>query len=144
MTTNAGAREMSERAIGFIGDGSGKEQKALKNLFSPEFRNRLDSIITFNTLEQDIVEKVVDKMIGELQEQLSEKKVKISLTPAARRHLARHGYEPAYGARPLRRLITKEIGDVLTEEILFGRLHKGGEVRIGRKNKTMTFKFPKK
>jgi ATP-dependent Clp protease ATP-binding subunit ClpA len=142
MTTNAGAREMSERAIGFLGDSSGKEQKALKNLFSPEFRNRLDSIITFNTLEQDIVEKVVDKMIGELQEQLSEKKVKITLTPAARRYLASHGYEPAYGARPLRRLITKEIGDVLTEEILFGRLHKGGEVRIGRKNKTMTFRFP--
>jgi len=142
MTTNAGAREMSERAIGFTGDNSGKEQKALKNLFSPEFRNRLDSIITFKTLEQDSVEKVVDKMIGELQEQLSAKKVKITLTPAARRHLARHGYEPAYGARPLRRLITKEIGDVLTEEILFGRLSKGGGVRIGRRNKTMTFRFP--
>ncbi len=81
MTTNAGAREMSERAIGFLGDSSGKEQKALKNLFSPEFRNRLDSTITFNRLEPETVEKVVDKMIRELQEQLSEKKVQISLTP---------------------------------------------------------------
>jgi len=144
MTTNAGAREMSERAIGFLGDSSGKEQKALKNLFSPEFRNRLDSTITFSTLEPDTVEKIVDKMIRELQTQLSEKKVTISLTPAARRYLARHGYEPAYGARPLRRMIMKEIGDVLTEEILFGRLTKGGEVRIGRKNKTMTFRFPDK
>ena len=142
MTTNAGAREMSERPIGFLGDSSGKEQKALKNLFSPEFRNRLDSIITFSTLEPETVEKVVDKMIGELQEQLSEKKVEISLTPAARRYLASHGYEPAYGARPLRRMIMKEIGDILTEEILFGRLTKGGKVRIGRKNKAMTFRFP--
>lgn len=142
MTTNAGAREISERPIGFLGDSSGKEQKALKNLFSPEFRNRLDSTITFSTLEPETVEKVVDKMIGELQEQLSEKKVEISLTPAARRYIAGHGYEPAYGARPLRRLIMKEIGDVLTEEILFGKLAKGGKVRIGRKNKVMTFRFP--
>ncbi len=143
MTTNAGAREMSERAIGFLGDNKGKEQKALKNLFSPEFRNRLDSIITFSALEPATVEKVVDKMIGELQAQLAEKKVTIKLTPAARKYLAREGYEPAYGARPLRRLIMKEIGDVLTEEILFGHLKKGGEVRIGRKNNEMTFRFPK-
>jgi len=143
MTTNAGAREMSEHPIGFLGDSSGKEQKAVKNLFSPEFRNRLDSIITFTTLEPETVEKVVDKMIGELQEQLAEKKVQISLTPAARRYIAGHGYEPAYGARPLRRMIMKEIGDVLTEEILFGQLTKGGKVRIGRKNNAMTFRFPK-
>jgi len=143
MTTNAGAREMSERTIGFLGDSRGKEQKALKDLFSPEFRNRLDAIITFNTLDPQTVEKVVDKMILELQEQLAEKKVTISLTPAARRYLARQGYDPAYGARPLRRLIMKEIGDVLTEEILFGRLSRGGSVRIGRKNKTMTFTYPK-
>ncbi len=82
-------------------------------------------------------------MIGELQEQLLEKKVTISLTPAARRYLAGHGYEPAYGARPLRRMIMKEIGDILTEEILFGQLTKGGKVRIGRKQNKMTFNFPK-
>ncbi len=141
MTTNAGAREMSERTIGFLGDSSGKEQKAIKNLFAPEFRNRLDATITFKALEMDAVEKVVDKMVLELQDQLADKKVEISLTPGARRWLATEGYDPAYGARPMRRLIMKEIGDPLTEEILFGRLNKGGTVRIGRKNKQMTFRY---
>ncbi len=141
MTTNAGAREMSEHAIGFTGNSKGKEQKAIKNLFSPEFRNRLDATITFTALATNTVEKIVDKMIGELQQQLSEKKVKISLTPAARAFLAKEGYEPAFGARPLRRLIMHEIGDVLTDEILFGTLSKGGKVRVGRKNKQMTFKY---
>jgi len=142
MTTNAGAREMSERSIGFLGDSSGKEQKAVKNLFSPEFRNRLDATITFQALQMDAVAKVVDKMILELQAQLADKKVVISLTPGARNWLATEGYDPAYGARPMRRLIMKEIGDVLTEEILFGRLSKGGIVRIGRRNKRMTFRYP--
>jgi len=141
MTTNAGAREMSERTIGFLGDSSGKEQKAIKTLFAPEFRNRLDATITFQTLEKNAVEKVVDKMIMELQNQLSDKKVKISLTPATRSRLAAKGYDPAFGARPMRRLIMKEIGDVLTDEILFGRLKKGGTVRIGCKKDTMTFRY---
>ncbi len=142
MTTNAGAREMSEQTIGFIGDSKGKEQKALKNLFSPEFRNRLDSSITFHSLKMDAVERIVDKMIRELQVQLADKKVEISLTPAARRGLAEQGYQPMYGARPMRRLIMKEIGDVLTEEILFGKLSKGGKVKIGRRNNKITFKYP--
>jgi ATP-dependent Clp protease ATP-binding subunit ClpA len=141
MTTNAGAREMSERAIGFLGDSSGKEQKAIKNLFSPEFRNRLDAIISFAPLSVDTVERVVDKMVGELQQQLADKKITIELSPAARGWLAREGYEPAFGARPLRRLIMKEIGDVLTEEILFGALSKGGRVKIGRKNNKTTFTY---
>jgi ATP-dependent Clp protease ATP-binding subunit ClpA len=141
MTTNAGAREMSERAIGFLGDTKGKEQKAIKNLFSPEFRNRLDSIISFAPLEIETVEKVVDKMVHELQQQLTDKKVHITLTAAARSWLAQEGYEPTFGARPLRRLIMKEIGDVLTEEILFGALTKGGKVKIGRKNNKTTFNF---
>ena len=141
MTTNAGAREMSERAIGFLGDSSGKEQKAIKNLFSPEFRNRLDAIISFAPLSVETVERVVDKMVGELQQQLADKKITIELSSAARGWLAWEGYEPAFGARPLRRLIMKEIGDVLTEEILFGALSKGGRVRIGRKNNTTTFTY---
>ncbi|ADW18903.1 ATP-dependent Clp protease ATP-binding subunit ClpA [Desulfobulbus propionicus DSM 2032] len=141
MTTNAGAREMSERTIGFLGDSKGKEQKAIKNLFSPEFRNRLDATISFAPLELATVEKVVDKMVHELQQQLADKKVEISLSSAARSWLAKEGYEPAFGARPLRRLIMKEIGDVLTEEILFGRLAKGGRVKIGRKNDTTTFTY---
>ena len=141
MTTNAGARDMSERAIGFLGDSSGKEQKAIKNLFSPEFRNRLDATISFAELSVDTVERVVDKMVGELQQQLVDKKITIELSPAARGWLAREGYEPAFGARPLRRLIMKEIGDVLTEEILFGALSKGGRVKIGRKNNKTTFSY---
>lgn len=141
MTTNAGAREMSERAIGFLGDSKGKEQKVLKNMFSPEFRNRLDAIITFSALEPETVEKVVDKMVHELQQQLASKKVSITLSPAARSWLAKEGYEPAFGARPLRRLIMKEIGDVLTEEILFGNLTKGGKVKISRKNNKTTFSY---
>jgi ATP-dependent Clp protease ATP-binding subunit ClpA len=141
MTTNAGAREMSERSIGFIGDSKGKEQKAIKNMFSPEFRNRLDATITFAPLSPETVEQVVDKMVGELQQQLVDKKVEITLSPAARSWLAKEGYEPAFGARPLRRMIMKEIGDVLTEEILFGNLTKGGKVKIGRKNNKTTFSY---
>ena len=144
MTTNAGAREMSERSIGFIGDSSGKEQKAIKNLFSPEFRNRLDAIISFAPLMIETVEKVVDKMVRELQGQLAEKRVRIELSEAARRWLAQEGYEPAFGARPLRRLIMREIGDVLTEEILFGKLTKGGTALVDRKKDKMTFTYKDK
>ncbi len=142
MTTNAGAREMAEHSIGFISQSAGKEQKALKNLFAPEFRNRLDATITFGPLNKGAVEKIVDKMIGELQTQLADKNIILSLTPAARKWLAAMGYDPQYGARPMRRLIMKEIGDVLTDEILFGKLTKGGSVRIGRRNKKTTFRYP--
>jgi ATP-dependent Clp protease ATP-binding subunit ClpA len=141
MTTNAGAREMSENVIGFFGESAGKEQKAIKNLFSPEFRNRLDALITFRSLDPETVEKVVDKMIAELQIQLADKKVTITLTPSARSWLAKEGYEPAFGARPLRRMIMKEIGDRMTEEILFGKLVRGGEVKIGNRHGKMTFRF---
>ncbi|MCL1979743.1 MAG: AAA family ATPase, partial [Proteobacteria bacterium] len=141
MTTNAGAREMSERTIGFLGDSKGKEQKVLKNLFSPEFRNRLDATITFQALSPATVEKVVDKMMLELQGQLAGKKVTITLSPAARAWLAKEGHEPAFGARPLRRFIMKEIGDVLTEEILFGSLTKGGKVHVDREADKTTFSY---
>lgn len=133
---------MSEGSIGFLGSTSGKEQKAIKNMFSPEFRNRLDAIISFLPLAPDIVEKVVDKMIGELQAQLADKKVIITLAPAARKWLATSGYDPGFGARPLRRLIMKEIGDRLTEEILFGSLSRGGEVKIGFRQGELNFRFP--
>jgi ATP-dependent Clp protease ATP-binding subunit ClpA len=141
MTTNAGAREMTERTIGFTGDSRGKEQKALKNLFSPEFRNRLDSIITFHPLQLTAVERIVGKMIRELESQLADKSVAITLTPAARKWLAEQGYDPAFGARPMRRLIMKEIGDVLTEEILFGKLSKGGKVQVGCSKGKITFEY---
>ncbi len=141
MTSNAGAREMSAAPIGFVAETKGREQKALKNLFSPEFRNRLDASISFAALDAKAVEKVVDKLMTELRVQLADRKVDISLTPAARSWLARTGYDPAYGARPLRRLILKEVGDVLTDEILFGELIGGGEVTVGVRNKKLTFNY---
>jgi len=141
MTTNVGAREMSAAPIGFVADTKGREQKALKNLFAPEFRNRLDASISFAALDSKAVEKVVDKLMAELQLQLAERKVEIHLTAAARSWLAKTGYEPAYGARPLRRLILKEIGDVLTNEILFGELVSGGMVTVGVRNKKLTFTY---
>ena len=141
MTTNAGARELTERAIGFMADKKDGAQKTLHNLFSPEFRNRLDSIITFNTLKKPMVEKIVDKMVAELEMQLIERKVSINLSDKARSYLASRGYNPDYGARPLRRLILKEIGDILTEEILFGKLSKGGKALIDAKGKKLVFSY---
>ncbi len=141
MTTNAGARELSSQPIGFISDKKGGEQKAITNLFSPEFRNRLDGTISFNPLDIKVMTKIVDKMVGELEAQLTEKMVHIELSEAARSLLAKKGYDPDYGARPLRRVIMKEIGDVLTEEILFGSLIKGGTVKIGVKGKELNFVY---
>jgi len=141
MTSNAGAREMSTAPIGFVAETKGREQKALKSLFSPEFRNRLDASISFAELSPKAVEKVVDKMVVELQVQLADRKVAISLTAGARSWLAKEGYKPAFGARPLRRVILKEIGDVLTDEILFGALVGGGDVTVGVRNKKLTFTY---
>jgi len=141
MTTNAGARELTERAIGFMADKKDGAQKALTNLFSPEFRNRLDAIISFNGLTEPVVEKIVDKMVAELETQLSEKNVSINLTAKARSYLAVKGYDPDFGARPLRRLILREIGDKLTEEILFGKLAKGGKAVVDYKAKKFVFSF---
>ena len=139
MTTNAGAREMSGQAIGFVTDKQGRDQKAIKNLFSPEFRNRLDATVSFHSLKPETMELIVDKMVYELQEQLAERKVTIQLTTQARRWLADKGYDPDYGARPLKRLIMNELGDPLTEEILFGRLTRGGTTVIDRKKDKFTF-----
>ena len=141
MTTNAGARELTERAIGFMADKKDGGQKALHNLFAPEFRNRLDAVITFNPLKKAMIEKIVEKMVGELEMQLQEKKVSISLSARARSFLAAKGYDPDFGARPLRRLIIKEIGDVLTEEILFGKLSRGGKALVDCRNKQLVFSY---
>jgi ATP-dependent Clp protease ATP-binding subunit ClpA len=141
MTTNAGARELTERAIGFMADKKDAGQKALHNLFAPEFRNRLDAVITFNPLKMAMIEKIVEKMVHELEMQLSEKKVSIKLSARARSLLAEKGYNPDFGARPLRRLILKEIGDVFTEEILFGKLSKGGKALVDAKGKNLVFSY---
>lgn len=138
MTSNAGAREMSAQSIGFglksDEQRSTKGMKAIENLFSPEFRNRLDGIVAFQDLSVEIVERIVDKFIREMETQLREKKVQLELSPAARLWLAEKGYDPAFGARPLARLIQTEIKDVLADEILFGRLMQGGKVLIERRD----------
>jgi len=144
MTTNAGAREMTGLAIGFTGSKTGLNQKAVQALFTPEFRNRLDAIISFAPLAAPVVALVVNKLIAELQTQLSGKKIAITLSAEARSWLAERGYDSDFGARPLRRLLMKEVGDVLAEEILFGRLSNGGQVVIDLKKKKLTFAFLKK
>ncbi|MCB2182534.1 MAG: ATP-dependent Clp protease ATP-binding subunit ClpA [Desulfobulbaceae bacterium] len=141
MTTNAGAREMSGQPIGFTTSKKGRDQKAIKNLFSPEFRNRLDAIITFNSLEMSVMKLIVDKLIAELQDRVQDKKVTIKLTDKARTWLANEGHDPDYGARPLKRLVMSRIGDAITEEILFGRLSKGGTVSVDRKKNDFVFSY---
>jgi ATP-dependent Clp protease ATP-binding subunit ClpA len=147
MTSNAGTREMSTQTIGFGDkqhDTKNKGKKAVENFFSPEFRNRLDGIIHFNPLNEDIMKKVVDKFIKELRGQLSNKRVTISLSSEARTWLAKNGHDPRYGARPLSRLIQTEIKDVLSDEILFGRLEKGGSVLIDVENSKLAFNYKPK
>jgi ATP-dependent Clp protease ATP-binding subunit ClpA len=141
MTSNAGAREMSATPIGFGNLRSGASKQAVEKTFSPEFRNRLDAIIPFLALTEAVMVKVVDKFIGELRERLTDKAITLQLSSAARRHLAVRGYDPAFGARPLARLIQEEIGDVIAGEILFGRLSKGGEVRIGLREGRLIFTY---
>jgi ATP-dependent Clp protease ATP-binding subunit ClpA len=135
MTSNAGSREMSGPGIGFSSDPAkdapGRGKKAVERLFSPEFRNRLDAIVTFAPLGEDVMETIVEKFILELEAQLRERLVAFTLLPEARRYLARKGYDPSFGARPLGRLIQAEVRDPLTDEILFGKLEHGGTVTIG-------------
>jgi len=134
MTSNAGAREMSAATLGFgatvAEDKGDKGLKAIEKLFNPEFRNRLDGIITFHALNIEIMQMIVDKFIAELNEQLGVKKVQLTLSPAARTWLANHGYDPIYGARPLARLIQTEIKDRLADELLFGHLVNGGSTLV--------------
>ena len=145
MTSNAGAREMASTSIGFgseaKNDPSLKGRRAVEQFFSPEFRNRLDDIISFNSLDMDIMVQVVDKFIAEMQPQLAAKKVSLKLADSARRWLAKKGYDPHFGARPLDRVIQKEIKDVLTDEILFGKLTKGGEAFVEEKDDRLIFSY---
>jgi len=144
MTSNAGAREMSTQSIGFgnvFKDTESKGIKAIEKFFSPEFRNRLDAIIHFSSLTVDIMKQVVDKFIGELNDQLGGKKVSMMISDETRTWLAEKGYDPRFGARPLDRVIQKEIKDVLSDEILFGRLAKGGVVFIDVHDGALTFNY---
>ncbi|MFQ5766750.1 MAG: AAA family ATPase, partial [Acidobacteriota bacterium] len=140
MTSNAGSREMSASSVGFsMGEAAGegrrqrtdsRSRRAVEKVFNPEFRNRLDGIITFRPLTHEIMESIVEKFILQLESQLAERHIAISMDPEARSWLARKGFDPVYGARPLARVIQTEVRDPLTEEILFGRLDRGGTVRI--------------
>ena len=142
MTTNAGAREMSGTPLGFgARSNAGKGKEAIEKMFSPEFRNRLDAMIVFNSLSMDIIERVVDKFIIELDHQLNERKVFLQLTVKARRWLAEKGYDPSFGARPMARLIQNEIKRVLADEILFGRLQSGGKVEVDENEGKLAFTY---
>ena len=135
MTSNAGSREMSQATIGFAGDHEqdtkARGKQALERFFTPEFRNRLDAIVTFKPLSPEVMETIVDKFVMELEAQLRERKVAIDLRPEARAHLAKKGFDPVYGARPLNRLVQTEVRNPLTDEILFGKLEHGGTVHVG-------------
>lgn len=139
MTTNAGAAELSKEVIGFgNADQSGADEEAIKKLFTPEFRNRLDATVPFSELPPDVIEKVVEKFILELEMQLEDRGVHIKMTPAAKAFIADKGYDKHFGARPLKRVIQEEIKKPLADELLFGRLVEGGEVKVGFKNKNLT------
>ena len=153
MTSNAGSREMSAASIGFTDvpktgapdtrqrAAQARSKSAVERVFSPEFRNRLDAIVNFQPLTASVMETIVDKFIIQLEEQLAERRIAITLLPDARKYLATKGYDPVFGARPLARVIQTDVRDRLTDEILFGQLEHGGDVTIGLDGSTLTFAF---
>jgi len=143
MTTNAGAAELVRAPIGFARTArEGDDEEAIKRTFAPEFRNRLDAVIRFAGLTPAVIGRVVDKFVIQLEEQLADRDVAIELSAAARAWLAEKGYDATYGARPLARLIQEAIKKPLADELLFGRLAKGGRVRVGLKNGKPSFGYP--
>jgi ATP-dependent Clp protease ATP-binding subunit ClpA len=146
LTSNAGAANLEKKEIGF-GSYTDKGTKAsidlsiLTKLFSPEFRNRLSSIVTFDFLSEEVVLKIVDKFVLELEEQIKEKNVKLTLTSSAKKWLMTKGYNKNMGARPMERAIDEHIKQVLSYELLFGELSDGGEVKIGKKNDQLVFTY---
>ena len=145
MTTNAGAREMSDSKIGFGksqgGLSQGMGRGAIERTFSPEFRNRLDAWIAFGPLTFESIELVVDKFVNEVRAQLAEKNVELVLTESARRWLAEHGYDKQMGARPMARLIQEKIKAPLAEEILFGKLQSGGKAFVDASDNEIRLEF---
>jgi ATP-dependent Clp protease ATP-binding subunit ClpA len=148
LTSNAGSREMSTATIGFGGGSASgsrsrtnklRAKEAVERIFSPEFRNRLDAIVNFQALSPSVMETIVEKFILQLESQLRERRVAITLQPEARAWLAAKGYDPMYGARPLARVIQTDVRDRLTDEILFGALEHGGTVQIGLADGALTF-----
>ena len=142
MTSNAGAADMAKPAIGFERERRvGEDMEAVEKLFTPEFRNRLDSIIPFAALTPDVIHRVVDKFVMQLEAQLEDRGVTIELTDAAREWLGKKGYDPLYGARPLGRVIQEHIKKPLAEEVLFGKLAKGGLVKVTVKDEKLAFEY---
>jgi ATP-dependent Clp protease ATP-binding subunit ClpA len=143
MTTNAGASDMAKPAIGFERAARvGEDMEAINRMFTPEFRNRLDSIIPFSALSPEVIGQVVDKFVIQLEAQLTDRGVSIELTDAAREWLGKKGYDPLFGARPLGRVIQESIKKPLAEELLFGKLAKGGTVKVAVADDKLTFTYP--
>jgi ATP-dependent Clp protease ATP-binding subunit ClpA len=137
MTTNAGAETMNKATIGFTNPReSGDEMADIKRLFTPEFRNRLDAMVSFKALDEQIILRVVDKFLLQLETQLAEKKVEVTFTDNLRKHLAKKGFDPLMGARPMQRLIQDTIRRALADELLFGRLTDGGRLTVDIEIKT--------
>ncbi len=147
MTTNAGAETLNRRAIGFSNAReAGDEMADIKRMFTPEFRNRLDAIVSFKSLDTDVIMRVVDKFLIALEQQLAEKKVEISYSESLRAFLAKKGFDPQMGARPMQRLIQDTIRKALADELLFGRLVNGGRVHVAidaEQGDQVVLEFPK-
>jgi ATP-dependent Clp protease ATP-binding subunit ClpA len=144
MTSNAGAREMSTQSIGFreiTKDPAAKGKKAIEQFFSPEFRNRLDGIISFHALDVKIMARIVDKFIAEINDQLSVRRVTLTISDEVRLWLAEKGHDAIYGARPLARLIQTDIKDKVADEILFGKIDRGGEIFVDLQDGELVFSY---
>ena len=145
MTTNAGASDVSKKRIGFNSVRSSDDSSdSINRTFSPEFRNRIDSIIHFNHLSKKVVLSIVDKFIIEIEAQLEDKGVSLSIDKDAKEYLANEGYDEVYGARELGRVIQEKVKKPMAEELIFGKLSKGGHVEISLKNKEILFNFSNK
>jgi len=143
MTTNAGAADLIKPAIGFgSGVRTGDDEEAIKRAFTPEFRNRLDAVISFNSLPSEVMSRVVDKFVMQLEDQLAERGVEIELSQAAKNWLAKKGHDPAFGARPLSRTIQEYVKKPLADELLFGKLADGGRVQVGLEKGELSFSYP--
>ena len=144
MTTNAGAAELAKMPIGFSREyEEGDDSEAIKKLFTPEFRNRLDATVRFSNLKPDVMEKIVEKFVNQLEVQLADKGVTIELSEAAKKWFAKKGFDPAFGARPLSRAIQENLKKPLAEELLFGKLANGGHIKVDISNKKIIFSNPK-
>ncbi len=131
MTTNAGAEALNKTVMGFTNKhDAGDEMADIKRLFTPEFRNRLDATVSFKALDENVILRVVDKFLLQLETQLTEKKVDVTFTDKLRKHLAKKGFDPLMGARPMQRLIQDTIRRALADELLFGRLTEGGRLTV--------------